>query len=107
MLFIDTQQVSDTSPSVSDILQAADVDSPLNISTAGRFKVLVNKTVMLHDNAPMFHKETYSSMYHHIKYNGSASSDIQRGGLYMLFISDQATNTPTVSIAARLMYIDN
>lgn len=107
MCFIDTQQIGDTSPGVTDVLEAADVDSGLSISSSGRFKVLSNNTVMLHANMPMHHKEVYKSIYHHIRYNGPASTDIQKGGIYLLVISDQAVNTPTLDLFSRIGYHDN
>jgi len=107
MLVQDNQQVGDTSPSVTDILTAADVDSPLNLNAAGRFKVLLNKTVQLHDNSPMYHKEMYRSLYTHLRYNGSASTDIQRNGYYLLTISDQSVATPTMDLYSRVGYRDN
>lgn len=107
MIIQDTQQISDSSPSVGDVLDTVDVDSPLNLANSGRFKVLVNKTLMLHANSPMYHKETYKSMYLHIKFNGTAPTDIQKNGLYLLTISDQPTNTPLIDLWSRLGYRDN
>jgi len=107
MIFQDTQQVGDTSPAVTDVLDTADVDSPLNLAASGRFKVLCNKTISLHSNYPIFHKETYKSLYSHIRYNGTTSSDIQKNGLYMLVIADQATNVPVMDLWSRIGYHDN
>lgn len=107
MIVQDTQQISDTSPTVGDVLDTVDVDSPLNLANSGRFKILVNKTIMLHANSPMYHKESYKSMYLHIKFNGTAPTDIQKNGLYLLTISDQPTNTPVIDLWSRLGYRDN
>lgn len=107
MLVIDTQQISDTVPVVTDILQLADVDAPLNKENAGRFKVLLNKTISLTTNSPQYHVEKFFNLYHHIRYNGTATSDIQKGGLYFMALSDQTTNTPTADGWWRLGYHDN
>lgn len=107
ILFQDKQQVGDTTPAVTDILEAADVDSPLNLSSSGRFKVLMNKTINLTTYNPIYHKETYRKLYTHVRYNGTGATDYQKGGLYLLFISDQPTNTPAVDLYARLGYHDN
>ncbi|UOF78642.1 capsid protein [Circoviridae sp.] len=107
MIIQDKQQISDTSPAISDVLQSVSVDSPLNTSSLGRFKVLYNRTILLDANKPMWHKETYRKLYTHIRYNGNAGTDIQRGGLYCLFISDQPTNSPLLDFYLRTGYHDN
>lgn len=107
MLVIDTQQVADTTPVMLDILQLQDVDAPLNKENAGRFKVLMNKTISLTTNNSQYHLEKFLNMYHHVRYNGTASSDITKGGLYFVALSDQTTNTPTLDGWWRLGYHDN
>ena len=46
-------------------------------------------------------------LWTHIRYNGTADTDIQKGGLYILFISDQASDYPTCDYQTRLGYHDN
>lgn len=103
----DTQQVSDTSPTVTDILESADVDSGLKLGTSGRFKVLVSKTVALYADKPIYHYEKYKSLYLHVRYNGSLATDIQKNGIFLLTLSDQAVNTPTMDLMSRIGYHDN
>lgn len=108
MVVIDKQQVGDTSPGVTDILEAARVTSFLNPAEYGRFTVLWDKKFQTEDNG----RETkmvkfYKNLRHHCRYNGTAASDIQRGGIYLLMLSDQATNTPTVSYDVKFCYHDN
>lgn len=107
VLFQDKQQVGDTSPAITDLLASATVDAPLNLNTLGRFKILYNKTIVLNTNSPQWHKESYHKMYTHVRYNGTAGTDIQKGGLYIMFISDQPTNAPTLDMWLRLGYHDN
>ena len=107
MLVWDTQQIGDTTPAAGDILQYADVDSPLNLASSGRFKVLANKTVALSSQMPIWHSERFLKLYKHVRYNGAASADIQRNGLYLLVVGDQATNLPTMDWYARVGYHDN
>ncbi|WP_445779126.1 hypothetical protein, partial [Shewanella sp.] len=44
---------------------------------------------------------------HHVKWNGTTASEIKKGGMYMLLLSDEATNTPTCVYNTRLSYYDN
>lgn len=108
ILFMDTQQVGDTSPAVTDVLESTRVTSYLNPNTTGRFSILWDRRFTTEDNG----NETrmlkfYKNMRHHVRYNGSATSDVQKGGLYLLLLSDQATNTPTVSYEIKVAYHDN
>lgn len=107
MIVIDTQQVSDTAPTISEILDQTSTLSPLNNSTVGRFKVLKNYNFSLHDNKPCTSLKFFQKMYHHIRFNGPFSTDIQKGGIYLVVLSDQPTNTPTMYYNSRLSYHDN
>lgn len=107
MIVQDTQQVGDTTPAITDVLEYADVDSPMKLGSSGRFKVMLNRMVALDTNRLTFHKETFSKLYSHIRYNGNASTDIQKNGIYLILISDQLTNTPSVDWYFRLGYHDN
>lgn len=107
----DQQQVSDTSPSISDIfVSSTDVDTLLNVSSAGRYKVIWRKTVVLTPvsggrNAYDMHK--YWKVYDHVRYNGTAASDIQKNGYYFVVITSEGVNYPTVVFNARAGYHDN
>lgn len=108
VLLQDNQQISDTTPSVTDVLDSAYPNAPLNQSTAGRFTIIRNWEFYLNaTNQPGRVLKKYFKLWHHIRYNGSASTDIQRGGLYLLYISDQATNPPTAGYQIKLGYHDN
>ena len=108
VLLQDNQQISDTTPSISDVLDSAYPNAPLNQSTAGRFTIIRNWEFYLNaTNQPGRVLKKYFKLWHHIRYNGSASTDIQRGGLYLLYISDQATNPPTAGYQIKLGYHDN
>lgn len=107
MIVQDKQQVGDTTPAISDILEYVDVDSPMKLGSAGRFKVMLNRMIALDSNKPTYHRETYRKLYSHIRYNGNAAADIQKNGIYLVLISDQATNTPLTDWYVRLGYHDN
>lgn len=107
ILFYDRQQVSDSYPTLANLLQSVSVDAPLNSDNFGRFKIVTSKVIVLDSNRPMWHKESFKSMYQHVRYNGNASTDIQKNGLYLAFISDQVTNVPLLDIYTRLSYRDN
>ena len=109
IVFIDTEQVGDTNPAVSDVLQSVSTLAGLNKNQPGRFSVLYDRLVSLNSNGTQsFNDKWYlKNMDIHAKYNGTTANDINKNGIYLLLISDQATNTPTVSTNLTLGYYDN
>lgn len=111
VLVKDTQQVSDTTPNMSDIFQNYnDPDTMLNTNAFGRFKILWRKTYCLTPpaggrNVIDFNK--YWKIYDHVRFNGSATSDIQRNGYYLVILSSEVSNFPTCNINTRIGYHDN
>lgn len=104
----DTQQIGDTRPAWTDVFAHATVVSHLNPNTVGRFKILYNQVFDLNTQNPRRHFEINLAMRHHVRFNGANSTDIQRGGLYMLHLSTQAsTNYPTLYGESRVSYHDN
>ena len=102
LLFIDKQQVGDTSPSGSDLI-TGNYTGHLAASTVGRFQILFDYLFPLND-VGLKNKviRKYIKLNKHIRFNGTASSDIQKGGLYMLLFSNEATNSVNTYIEARL-----
>lgn len=108
VLVRDKQQIGDTAPAYSDVYDTAGgTQAFLNKLTVGRFDILYDRLVDLDDNNPQRIVEKYIPLNSHIRFNGSASTDVQKGGLYVMLLSDQATNTPSVTCLTRVMYIDN
>lgn len=108
ILFFDKQQISDTLPTVTDVLAAASTESMLNLNASGRFKIVYSREFILRANnngSLVLHK--FFKFHTHVRFNGTAGTDIQRNGLYVLFIGSEATNTPTVSGTFRIGYHDN
>lgn len=108
ILFMDTQQISDTSPNVTDVLAGTFPNSPLNQANAGRFKIMKNWEFSLTNGVnPTRVINKYMKLWHHVRYNSTASTDIQKGGIYLLCLSDQPTNPPSMGYQIKLGYHDN
>lgn len=114
MLIRDNQQIGDTAPSQSDILDGDFTDpiqAPLNNNTVGRFTVLADRKYCLNQlvAAQSMAQEIsiYLRMNKHARYNGTSGSDIQKNGIYCLFIHDQPTYSPQLNYSSRLTYVDN
>lgn len=108
ILFQDNQQISDTLPNITNLLDGTSVIAFLNASQAGRFQILKNWLITL-DSAKqqMYRISHYQKFQHHVRFNGTAGTDIQKGGIYMIIFSDEATNQPTLDYNFRTSYHDN
>lgn len=108
MVFLDTQGIADTAPAVTDVIQTANVFSHLNVATVGRFKILRTFNLILNADSPAKEFEVNMPMRHHVRYNGTAGTDIQKGALFFLLITDEpGANQPTIASTCRISYHDN
>lgn len=107
-LILDTQQASDeTTVSFTDIFNNQNVNSQLNPDTVGRYKILKKVTHYVSADKPKVQFNIIKKMRHHVRYNGPASTDLQKGAIFWVVCSDQATNAPTVTYSNRISYHDN
>lgn len=110
ILFWDKQQQGDTNPVPGDLLSTLTPEALINLSEAGRFKIISRKNYILTPSSggrPSVEVKGYHKLYKHIRYNGTSSSDIQKNGLYMLLIHSENTNLPTIGGTVRIGYHDN
>lgn len=108
-IVIDQQQISDTAPSYTDIYESVSPYAHLNSATVGRFKVIFSQIYVVNNydkNLAMVRINL--PMRHHVRYNGTTSADIQKGGIYFCVGCDEPTaNTPVLAGEHRLSYHDN
>lgn len=97
-------------PAVTDVLETANVTSPLNHLNGSRFKILFDKFQgFSNQGTNTQHFKIFRKLNTHLKFQGTtaAQASLDEGAIYVLFISDQATNIPAVTYYSRLRYIDN
>lgn len=109
MIVKDKQQVGDTDPGVTSILATSTPLSPLNRNTAGRFQILYDKLINLSvlQGATIRTLKMNIPINCHARYNGTASSDIQKNGIYLVLVGNEVTTTPDCEYYFRLNYYDN
>jgi len=107
-----------TAPNVSDILEYTSSTlgpvSPYKFNKKQRFSILFDELLSLQGGAATDGMSsqvfTFSTAHQgHVLYlgsTGSAASD-GKGTVYVAWISDEATNTPTVAFASRVLYTDD
>lgn len=104
---VDQQQIGDTNPVFSDIFSNNDVLSLLNSSTVGRFKILKTGLCIRDLNVNQKQVNIDIPLNMHTRFNGTASTDIQKNGIYLCWTSNQSTALPTASYLTRISYYDN
>ena len=108
-LIQDNQQIADTTPTLNDIFGAGfTVTTPLFQGSLGRFKVLWDHTYALVERGrALVSGKKYWKMQHHVRYNGAATSDIQKGGLYFCRFSDFTGGGVQSRCEFRVRFVDN
>lgn len=105
------KQPQGATPNITFVLQNANVLSCWNHDNVGLYTILYDKTVNLSATGTQeVNRMITRSFYQlHETFDGTtaAVADIQTNALWLLFVSDEATNTPTVVWRSELLFIDN
>jgi len=125
IIYQDTSKSTYTTPAVADILEVNSTTfvsiSPYSMNEPGRWKILLDKTMMLspygqdgsYHHFDFFHKfgstNKKGEAYDHLQWDetGSGQADMRGYPIYILTLSDDATNGPLVQYYNRLRFIDN
>lgn len=110
IMFVDNE-TQGANAAVTDVLEAANVYSPINHLNGERFTVLVDRQIHLDntskeiENVIWFRKLGWDAKYN----DGNAGnvSDCREKHVFLLWISNEATNKPTIMYNHRLRFIDN
>lgn len=110
ILFID-KQPSGTAPTIANLLQSNTITSFRHLDFRKRFVILIDRSYSLSVNGKNdVHIEWYKKLRMHTIYDDSDAgdiTDISSNALYLVLISNEPTNTPTVVYNHRLRFIDN
>lgn len=111
IIFIDKMNQG-TAPTASDILSVVGasnaVNSPLNVDHITRYSILLDKAWTTSVNGTQRHTfKKYINLYKHLKYTGTAATDVYQNAIYVLWITDVVSNDPQVTWYSRLGYMDN
>jgi len=104
----DKQQVADTAPSYTDVFESASPVAFMKKTSFGRYSILKDMLIPLGSQENQIQKIDFTMQLNgHIFFNGSATSDIQRNGLWLMVVSDQASNAPGILVNHRMRFTDN
>lgn len=112
---VDRQQVDDTDPTVGDVFSSTDpVDAMPDVNALERFRIL--KISPLYEGSRVSNTSgvpTQSSYFEFtwngsikVSFNGTAGTDIQKNGIYIILLSDDTGNTADFEGTARIGYTD-
>lgn len=104
---VDKEQVGDTTPGYDAVFESQAPLAMINKLNVGRFSILYDKTFNITANNPAITIKEMIPLNMHARYNGTASTDIEKNGVYIMFIGTNGTNVPTFQGNVRLAYYDN
>lgn len=112
IIFIDKENANGTAPTSTLVLQQDQVQGLLNMNNSERFPILRDKSYALRtstESAITWITEYIDLSDLHIRFDGttSAQGSLSTNHPYVLFISSEATNTPSFVGNIRLRYYDN
>lgn len=99
-----------SAPAVTDVLETANVLSPINKDADGRFTILKDCMLTVTADKGMAYRKYYKEIESHCNYIGTGSTDADQGvgALYILHLSNEASiNYPDLVFNWRLRYLDN
>lgn len=101
------KQENGSVPTVANFLQVVNPNSPKNWSNKFHYKTLYDRTHVLSStgNQEIVGKINQKQFGHINFQQGSANTE--NGGYYLLLLTDEATNAPSVKYHARLTFYDN
>jgi len=102
------QYLAGVSSSVQNYFDASPTTTDFKaINQQYESRTLFDRTYSLNDLIPEKNIYLKRRIKGIIAYDGATATDIAKNGLYMILLSDEATNTPTVTGTARFFFKDN
>lgn len=106
-LIQDKQQIGDTAPVENDVFDASGINAFLSPNTVGRFKILKCFKIIVDPSNECKAINLFKRTTIPVTFNGTASTDIQKNGLYLFMKSDDNTNKPVINWRCRVVFVDN
>lgn len=101
------RQKNNQVPAINGILQSGTINAPHSHQYRKLTAVLMDRTYVLNSvSNPMIQFNYNLKVDKNIAYSGAAGTDLADGSIYLVLISNEATNTPTVSGYSRLSFTD-
>lgn len=94
-------------PVASDILeQNANYLSPLSHVNGKRFKVLMDRMLLMTVGEGGADLKYFTKLTHSVRYDGALATDVREGTMYLLLCSNQGTDFPLIDFYSRFRFTD-
>lgn len=100
-------QHNNSAPAVLGLLNEINIDSFYNSNFHTLSTVYYDKTFSVNADYPEKSIKAYVNKDIRISYSSGTGTDVAMNNMYLLTISDEAINTPTISGRCRIRYYDN
>lgn len=106
---------SGATPAANSILDTSVIPAalvaPVNLAFSNRFKILIDERFVITADNGAVYVQRYLNLNHDMyttKFKGSAGTvaDIESGGLFIMTMSDEGTNTPVSQVSTRVRFVD-
>ncbi len=113
IMIVQDNQVNGALFTIGDLLEDtginANIVSPSNLDNSRRFRILYNKVIVTTEEVNTFaYRELYKKMNMYARYSGAGSdiTGVESKGLFLVLLSNQATNQPSIEYQCRLRFSD-
>ncbi len=112
IIFVIDKQANATTITGADLLVSSTTYSPYTFGSQGRFVTLYDETIALstYSNGAVTLCFGLPSMNQHVIFNTSNTgtiADIVTNAIYLLYLSDQVANPPSITYHSRFWFVDN
>lgn len=113
MVIVRDNNGSTTQPTIAELFSTASImlNNRPKLGDAqpnSRFSILWDKMLIMDAGHGLTQKFTWSSsLDHHVFFTGTGATDEGKGHIYLMIVSNEATNDPVVAASANFKYIDN
>ncbi len=110
VLVVADKQTNAAAMTAADLLVSSTPFSPYSFGSQNRFICLFDETYAInYPNLNLTKSVTLPTQFHVTYNSGNAGTvaDIVTNSIYLMYLSDVATNQPTISYYSRLWFIDN
>ncbi len=108
MWILDTEARSGVPPVVADILQSVTTNSHINFDTGRRrFVILRDLRGKTETTFELNTGSYYKKINYKLNWDGAAGDTYVNNSLWLLLLTNVASNQPSYSIKNRLLYLDN
>lgn len=107
MLLVLDKQPRGDAPGVTDVLESVSTVALRNMVYRNRFVVLHDRTLTLDADNPQRVFKIFKRMSLKQQYAGDSTDQPINASLFVIFFSNEATNTPTLQSQFRIRFIDN